>query len=82
VEKYKGGAFRFIAVDGLNEIPFKHGFSYTTELPSLIAYSPQKQRLSDFIGSFTVDAISKFLENVLKGRTATIKIDQVPSLSK
>eukprot|EP01090_Pellita_catalonica_P022225 TRINITY_DN8558_c0_g1_i1.p1 TRINITY_DN8558_c0_g1~~TRINITY_DN8558_c0_g1_i1.p1 ORF type:complete len:400 (-),score=87.66 TRINITY_DN8558_c0_g1_i1:42-1241(-) len=79
VEQKKGSAFRFVWIDGEENANFRDVFTASTDLPALVALSSRKKRFGNFLGSFTADNISSFLDRILRG-SRTVGLSELPSL--
>eukprot|EP01089_Gocevia_fonbrunei_P011310 TRINITY_DN2451_c0_g1_i2.p1 TRINITY_DN2451_c0_g1~~TRINITY_DN2451_c0_g1_i2.p1 ORF type:complete len:218 (-),score=52.72 TRINITY_DN2451_c0_g1_i2:261-914(-) len=74
-------AFRIMYLDGEKESKAKDAFSPGADLPKLVALSPRKKRFGEFIGSWTVESISRFTEKILSG-AGSIPLAEIPVLSE
>ena len=82
VQKQTKSTFKFLWVDGRKESKFREGFDLSQDLPVVMVTNPSKKRYAPFLGAFTVDAISEFMERILSGYKKTSAVDPVPTLSE
>lgn len=80
-EMEKSTSFRFMWMDGLVQSEFVEKLRLPDDGSiGLVALHPRKKRMALFVGSFTTENISEFLENVLRGRISTSALDALPSM--
>lgn len=62
--------FHFAWLDGTTKVSkrFMNGFGVSTDLPSALVLSPDKQAYRRFVGAFEEPTLIKFLEEVGQGR--------------
>lgn len=70
--------YAFMWVDGSCRLSFADSFDVQpAKLPTVVAFSPKKQRYASFVGVYRVDAVSDLLSGVLSGRVNTRPLLQV-----
>ena len=78
-EKYKK-QFRFLTINGPEHQSFLKQLYIDSGYPQLIMLNPKKSAMATFIGSFTEDGVSHFLDRVLLGsRRLFQKLDTLPT---
>eukprot|EP00618_Florenciella_parvula_P012426 CAMPEP_0119482254 /NCGR_PEP_ID=MMETSP1344-20130328/10189_1 /TAXON_ID=236787 /ORGANISM="Florenciella parvula, Strain CCMP2471" /LENGTH=808 /DNA_ID=CAMNT_0007516639 /DNA_START=65 /DNA_END=2491 /DNA_ORIENTATION=+ len=69
----------FAWVDGSCLLGFGEAFDVQPMgLPTMVAYSPKKQRFAGFVGVFGIESVNDLLNGVLSGRVKTKPVYQAP----
>ncbi|TMW68051.1 hypothetical protein Poli38472_007723 [Pythium oligandrum] len=73
--------FHFMWTNGKCQSAFAEAFGVGAfQMPTIVVYSPSKQRYATNVGLFDETNSGSFLQSVLSGKIATIPIDVVPAL--
>lgn len=73
--------YHFMWVNGKCQAEFAEAFGVGHyQMPTVVVYSPAKQRFATNVGLFNEDNVGQFLKGVLSGRIGTAPLGSVPQL--
>jgi protein disulfide-isomerase A6 len=75
--KYKK-VFNFLWIDGVKQMEFTESLHLSSGFPTAFIFNHKKKSMIPYIGSFTVDSISEFLDEVLRGIRKAIPMNVIP----
>jgi len=75
--KYKK-FFKFVWLDGVKQASFVDALHLYSGFPCAAVLNPSKKVYSTFVGAFTVESLTDFLDRVLKQSRATWELDALP----
>jgi thioredoxin-like negative regulator of GroEL len=79
-EKY-GKSFKFLWLDPQKQNQYVETFQLYSGFPSVILYSHKKKCYVSYVGAYSEESISEFLDKVLMGKAKPIPLSSLPALA-
>jgi len=70
--------FHFIWIDGLKQTDFTQVFHLESGFPTVVVINHKKKSTVPYIGTFSIESLSDFLDKILRGTKKAYPLDKIP----